>query len=83
MDEHLSMQMACIIADAKAERLAAKQETHDAKEFVKTQVAELNTRFAAEQQAREIMAEVLEFIWECNTDQRNIDTDNTSQANRT
>jgi hypothetical protein len=37
----------------------------------------------AEQQAREIMAEVLEFIWECNTDQRNIDTDNTSQANRT
>ena len=31
----------------------------------------------AEQQAREIMAEVLEFIWECNADQRNIATNNT------
>ena len=37
---------------------------------------------AAEQQAREIMAEVLEFIWECNTDQRNIATDNTSRDAR-
>jgi hypothetical protein len=37
----------------------------------------------AEQQAREIMADVLEFIWECNTDQRNISTDNTSQSGRT
>jgi len=37
---------------------------------------------AAEQQAREIMAEVLEFIWECNTDQRNIAMNNTSQDDR-
>ena len=37
----------------------------------------------AEQQAREIMADVLEFIWKCNTDQRNISTDNTSQSGRT
>ena len=37
---------------------------------------------AAEQQAREIMAEVLEFIWECNTDQRDIATGNTSRDAR-
>jgi hypothetical protein len=37
----------------------------------------------AEQQAREIMAEVLEFIWECNTDQRNITTNNMGKSNLT
>ena len=41
--------MACIIAFAKAERLAAKQEEQDLKEFVRSQVAEFEAKMAVKQ----------------------------------
>ena len=52
MEADLAKQKANIAADAKAERLAAEQESQHAKEFVHSQVAELDTTIPAEQQAR-------------------------------